>query len=97
MTIIEKIIRSTEIGSEHDSYRRDTLTLTWQDRRQGHGRRQSDGGLAFAISLPNGTVLKGSDCMILDPERTIVKVIEATEPVYILRPKTPPWSFTHWK
>ena len=58
MTIIEKIIRSTDIGSEYDSYGRDTLTLAWQDRRQGHGRRQSDGGLLFAISLPNSTVLK---------------------------------------
>ncbi len=94
MTIVEKIIRAADIGSEFDSYGRDTLTLTWQDRRQGHGRRQSDGGLAFAISLPHSTVLKGGDCMILEQERTIVKVNEATEPVYIVRPKTPQdWAY----
>jgi urease accessory protein len=94
MTIVEKIIPPNDIGFEYDSYRRDTLTLTWQDRRQGHGRRQSDGGLAFAISLPNGTVLKGGDCMILEQERTIVKVDEAAEPVYVVRPKTPQdWAY----
>ena len=89
MTIVEKIVRASDIGAEYESYRRDTLTLTWQDRRQGHGRRQSDGGVEFAISLPNGTVLKGGDCMVLEPEKTIVRVNEASEPVYIVRPKTP--------
>src|SRR5215467_7026526 len=59
MTIVEKITRAADIGSEYDGYRRDTMTLTWQHRRQGHGRRHSDGGLEFAISIPNGTVLKG--------------------------------------
>jgi urease accessory protein len=94
MTIVEKNIRATEIGSECDGYRRDTLTLTWQDRRQGHGRRTSDGGLEFAISLPGGTVLKGGDCMILEPERTIVTVREASEPVYVVCPKTPQdWAY----
>jgi urease accessory protein len=94
MTIVEKIVRASDIGAEYETYRRDTLTLTWQDRRQGHGRRQSDGGLEFAISLPNGTVLKGGDCMVLEPEKTIVKVNEASEPVYIVRPKTPQdWAF----
>jgi urease accessory protein len=94
MTIIEKITHASDIGSEYDGYRRDTLTLAWQDRRQGHGRRISDGGLEFAISLPNGTVLKGGDCMILEPDRTIVRVNETSEPVYIVRPKTPQdWAY----
>jgi urease accessory protein len=88
MTIVEKNIRASDVGSEYDGYRRDTLTLTWQDRRQGHGRRMSDGGLEFAISLPGGTVLREGDCMILEPERTIVTVHEAFEPVYVVRPKT---------
>jgi urease accessory protein len=94
MTIVEKINRAADIGPEYDSFRKDTLTLAWADRRQGHGRRQSDGGVEFAISLPNGTVLKGSDCMILEPEKTIIKVREASEPVYVVRPKTPQdWAY----
>ncbi|HEY2384919.1 MAG TPA: hypothetical protein VGK48_27405 [Terriglobia bacterium] len=94
MTIVEKITRAPDIGSAYDGYLKDTLTLTWQDRRQGHGRRKSDSGLEFAISLPNGTVLKAGDCMILEPERTVVRVKEASEPVYIMRPKTPQdWAY----
>lgn len=94
MTIVEKITRAADIGSAYDGYAKDTLTLTWQDRRQGHGRRKSDNGLEFAISLPNGTVLKGSDCMILDAERTVVRINEAIEPVYVVRPKTPQdWAY----
>jgi urease accessory protein len=94
MTIIEKITPAADIGSVYDGYRRDTLTLTWQDRRQGHGRRKSDGGLEFAISLASGTVLKKGDCMILASERTIVEVNEACEPVYIVRPRTPQdWAY----
>jgi urease accessory protein len=94
MTIVEKTIRATDIGSEYDSYRKDTLTLTWQDRRQGHGRRQSDRGLEFAISLPNGTVLKASDCLVLEDEKTIVRINEASQPVYVVRPKTPQdWAY----
>ena len=88
MTVVEHIHTAAEIDALHGDYRRDTLTLAWEDRRQGHGRRQSDGGLEFAISLPNGTILKGGDYMILESEKTIVSVEEAPEAVYIVRPKT---------
>ena len=94
MTVIEKTIRSSDIGSQYRDYREDTLTLKWEERRQGHGRRRSDGGLEFAISLPGGAVLRAGDYMILEPERTIVRVNEAPEPVYIVRPKTPQdWAY----
>ena len=94
MTIVEQIIPAGEIDSRYGDYRRETLTLTWEERRQGHGKRRSDAGLEFAISLPGGTVLKGGDCMILEPEQTIVRVQEAPEPVYIVRPKTPQeWAY----
>ena len=88
MTVVEKTIKASNIGSQYRDYRPDTLTLKWEDRRQRHGRRRSDAGLEFAISLPAGTILKGDDCMILEPERTIVRISEAPEPVYIVRPKT---------
>ena len=88
MTVVEQIVQASDIDSRYDGYRRETLTLTWEQRRQGHGRRQSDAGLVFAISLPAGTLLKGGDCMILESERTIVRIQEAREPVYVVRPKT---------
>jgi urease accessory protein len=88
MTVVEELRKPSEIGPDHEAYRHDTLTLTWEERRQGHGRRRSDSGVDFAISLPGGTVLKGGDCMILDAEQTIVQVKEAPEPVYVVRPKS---------
>jgi urease accessory protein len=94
MTIVEKTISAPEIGSEYHGYTRDTLTLTWEQRRHGHGRRTSDSGIEFAISLPGGKILKGGDCMVLEPERTIVAVKETPEPVYVVRPKTPQdWAY----
>jgi urease accessory protein len=94
MTIVEKVHSAAEIGLGYATYRRDKLTLTWEQRRQGHGKRRSDGGIEFAISIPGGTVLKSGDQMVLEPERTIVTVEEAPEPVYIVRPKTPQeWAY----
>jgi len=94
MTVIEHLASASDMDSRYDGYRRDTLTLKWDDRRQGHGKRRSDAGLEFAISLPGGTILKEGDCMILGPERTIVSVREAPEPVYVVRPHTPQeWAY----
>ena len=88
MTIVE------QVSHEAGSFRRDTITLGWEDRRQGHGKRRSDGGVEFAISLPNGTVLKGGDCLLLREEGIAVVVREAEEPVYVIKPKTrQEWAF----
>jgi urease accessory protein len=88
MTIVEQVQPVAALGSQYTSYRRDTITLAWEDRRQGHGRRTSDSGVEFAISLPAGIVLKQGDCFILDDEKTIVAVAEAVQAVYVIRPKT---------
>jgi urease accessory protein UreE len=94
MTVVEKITPAAEVNAGYDNYRRDTLTLRWEERRHGHGKRRSDAGVEFAISLPGGTVLKAGDCIVLEPERTIVRIQEAPEPVYVLRPKTPQdWAY----
>jgi len=94
MTVVEKIQSAAEAGAQFPGYLQDTLTLTFEDRRQGHGKRRSDGGVEFAISLPTGTVLKGGDCMVLAPERTVVTIQEAPEAVYVVRPKTPQeWAY----
>jgi urease accessory protein len=94
MTVVEKIQSDSETSVLFPAYRRDTLTLTFEDRRQGHGKRRSDGGIEFAISLPSGVVLKGGDCLVLPAEHTVVMVREAPEAVYVVQPKTPQqWAF----
>jgi urease accessory protein len=94
MTVVEQTIHADDLGTQYDTYRRDTLTLKWDERRQGHGRRRSDSGLEFAISLPGGTILKEGDSLVLEPERTIVRIRETPEPVYIVRPGTPQeWAY----
>jgi len=94
MTIIEQITPSDALGPQHENFRRDTITLTWDDRRQGHGKRRSDGGIDFAISLPNGTILKRGDCLVLADLTTVIEVREASEPVYVIRPGTPQeWAY----
>jgi len=94
MTIVEQIHFAADLGHQYEGYRQDTLTLPWEERRQGHGKRRSDAGLEFAVSLPGGTVLKEGDCLVLGPEQTIVTVREAPEDVYIVCPKTPQeWAY----
>ena len=94
MTVVEQIVQAGDLGTPYDSYRRDTLTLKWDERRQGHGRRRSDSGLEFAISLPGGTILKDGDCLVLEPERAIIRIRQAPELVYIVRPSTPQeWAY----
>src|SRR5205085_1736652 len=94
MTIVEQVQPITQFGRDYDNYKRDTITLAWDDRRQGHGRRISDSGIEFAISLPAGTVLKGGDCFVLDSEKALVVVQEAVQPVYIVCPRTPQeWAY----
>lgn len=94
MNVVDQIDSSVDIDARYRGYKRDSLTLTWEDRRQGHGRRRSDSGLEFAISLPNGTVLKRGDCLVLEAEKTVVVIQEAAEPVYVVRPRTVrEWAF----
>jgi urease accessory protein len=88
MTVVEHVHSAAHLEARHDGYHRDTLTLSWEDRRQGHGRRRSNAGVEFAISLPNGTVLKKGDCLVLEAEKTVVAIEEASEAVYIIRPRT---------
>jgi len=94
MTIVEAICEAASASAARPGFQRDTLTLTWDERRRGHGRRRSDGGVEFAISLPNGSLLKENDCLVLEAEKTIVVVRESLEPVYIIRPEKPQdWAY----
>src|SRR5215813_10428934 len=70
-------------------YARDTITLGWEDRVHGRGRRRSDDGLVFGLALPRGTILRGGDCLVLDEAKTVVVVVERPEPVFLIEPRSP--------
>jgi urease accessory protein len=87
--IVEQIHREDALPPTACGYARDTLTLGWVDRLRVRGGRQSDGGAAFGLSLPRGTILRGRDCLVLDEAKTVVIVVERPEPVFLIEPRTP--------
>lgn len=89
MTIIEQTYREDGLPRVTRDYARDTLTLGWEDRLNGHGRRRSDGGIAFGLALPRGTMLREGDCLVVDEAETVVIVVERPEPVFFIEPTTP--------
>ena len=89
MIVIEQIHRKNVLSATASGYARDTITLGWNDRLRVHGRRRSDGGIAFGLFLPRGTILRGGDCLVLDELKTVVVVIEPPEPVFLIEPRTP--------
>jgi urease accessory protein len=87
--VIEHTLREDALPAPSRGYARDTITLGWEDRLHVRGRRRSDGGVAFGLSLPRGTMLRGGDCLVLDDAKTVVVVIERPEPVFLIEPRTP--------
>src|SRR5262249_31429253 len=87
--VVEQIHRQDALPPTARGYARDTLTLGWDDRLRVRGRRRSDGGDAFGLSLPRGTILRGGDCLVLDETRTVVVVDERPDPVFLMEPRTP--------
>jgi urease accessory protein len=81
---VERVDRLTE----DRRYERDTITLGWEDRQKVRGRRQSDGGFAFAAALPRGTILRDGDCFVFDDPPRVVMVRELSEPVLVVRPRS---------
>jgi urease accessory protein UreE len=88
MTIVERVYHDDELPSIARTYARDTVTLGWEERTHVHGRRQTDGGVAFGTSLPRGTVLRAGDLLVLDAECVVVSIVERAEPVFVVEPKT---------
>jgi len=89
LIVIEQIHREDTLPPATRGYARDTLTLGWDDRVRVHGRRRSDGGIAFGLFLPRGTILRDGDCLVIDEAKTIVVVVERPEPVCVIEPRTP--------
>jgi urease accessory protein len=87
--VVEQIHGEDALPPAALGYTRDTLTLGWEDRLRVRGPRRSDGGVAFGLSLPRGTILRGGDCLVLDEAKTIVAVVERPEPVFLIEPRTP--------
>ena len=88
MTIVERVCREPELPQSARGFKRDAVTLGWEDRSHGHGRRRTDGGVEFGTALPRGTVLRAGDCFALDDERLLVTVVERDEPVFVIAPRT---------
>jgi urease accessory protein len=86
MTVVERVFSEDQVAATVRGYARDTVTLGWEDRTHGHGRRRSEGGVEFATSLPRGTVLRGGDCLVLEAERLVVAVVEREEAVFVVAP-----------
>ncbi len=94
MTVIETTVDQGALEESTADYARDTITLNSEDRGKLHGRRRSDGGAEFGISLSSGGPLKAGDCFVLESEKVVVAVVEADEPVYVIRPAdTWEWAY----
>jgi urease accessory protein len=86
MTIVERSYRERDVPDAAATYAHDTITLGWEDRAQAHGRRRSDGGVEFGLALPRGSVLRTGDCLVIEDARTIVRVVEQPQPVFVIEP-----------
>jgi urease accessory protein len=66
---------------------RDTLRLTWEERRWTRRKTVSTGGRDIALALPTGTVLEPGDVLAIEPDWYLV--VEAIpEPVLALFPES---------
>lgn len=88
MDIVEAIQTLDELNPKYSSWKRETLTLSWEERRKSHGKRTSDNGISFGISFPSGTLLRDGDCLLLESAQTIIIIREAIEEVYVLKPES---------
>ena len=89
LPVVHDIQRTDALTGAAAAYRRDTLTLGWDERLKARARRRTDGGVEFATALPRGTVLRRGDCFAIDAVSLVVAVVERLEPVFVLRPRTP--------
>jgi urease accessory protein len=93
MTIVDRVHTGGALPETARGFATDVVTLGWEDRTHVHGRRRTDGGVEFGTSLPRGTVLRAGDCLVLEPERIVVAVVERDEPVFVVEPHSAPeWA-----
>ena len=89
IAVVHEVRREDALPLPARTWSRDTMTLGWEDRLKARARRRSDGGREFATALPRGTVLNSGDCLLLDDPPVLIVIVEAAEPVFVVRPHTP--------
>ena len=87
MTVVEGVVRESDLPDSSCEFGRDAITLGWEERTHAHGRRRTDGGVEFGSSLPRGTVLRTGDCFVLEAERLVVSIVERPEAVFVISPR----------
>jgi urease accessory protein UreE len=93
MTVVERVFAESELPESCRTFARENVTLGWEDRTHGHGRRRTDGGVDFGTALPRGTILRAGDHLVLPAERVIVTIVERPEAVFVIEPRsTPEWG-----
>ena len=93
MTVVDCVYRGGALPDTARGFATDAVSLGWEDRTHVHGRRRSEGGVEFGTSLPRGTVLRAGDCLVLEPERLIVAIVERDEWVFVIEPRSAPeWA-----
>lgn len=65
---------------------RDTLRLTWEERRWGRRRIITKGGREVALALPTGSVLSPGSVLLVEPD-WYLEVEAAPEPVIAAFPR----------
>jgi urease accessory protein len=85
--VADAVEREEQLAAD-GGYARDSITLGWEDRLKTRARRHSDGGFAFAVALPRGTILRDGDCFVLHAPPRVIVVRERTEPVFVVRPRS---------
>ena len=88
LPVADRIYLESELPDACGDFRRDTITLGWEERLRAHRRRRSDGGLEFGTSLPRGTALRAGHRLLLERPRVVVEVVERPESVFVLEPRT---------
>jgi urease accessory protein len=86
--VADAIYRAETLPAVARTFARDTIVLGWEDRQKTRGRRVSDGGVEFGMSLPRGTVLRAGDCLLVESVQLVVEVVERSEPAFVIEPRT---------
>ena len=85
MIIIERVMSHTS-NEALKGKERDTLSLTWEERRWGRRRLTTAKGREVALALPTGSVLQGGQILVVEPE-WYLEVEPAPEPIIVIFPR----------
>jgi urease accessory protein UreE len=89
LPVVRVVHRAGPLPASAGAYAHDTITLGWEERVRGRGRRTSDGGTEFGTALDRGTVLRGGDRLLLETLAIVVTVVERPEAVFVIEPGSP--------